>query len=116
MLELDEVRAAIEERGAAWSAEQTEVAILASEQGAEHLFGLALTDAERDELFGAAALSEQESGFFAAAAQLPAVVDWREGGWVTPARAQGACQACVAFALCATFEARVRIGKQDSGI
>jgi C1A family cysteine protease len=116
MLGLDELRRALQETGIEWIAGPTEISALVAELGDGEVFGLALTDDERDALFGAAAAAEVDSDLFAAAAPLPESVDWRIGGWATPARFQKSCQACVAFALCASFEARVRIGENDSAL
>ena len=116
MLALDELNAAMQAAGAEWQAGETVISALVADLGEGNVFGLALTDDERDELFGAAAAAEADSGLFAAADELPESVDWRDGGWVTPPRFQGTCQACVAFALCASFESRVRIGEDDSSL
>jgi len=43
------------------------------------------------------------------AAALPTRFDWREGGKVTPVRAQGLCSACWAFAAIANIESRLLI-------
>jgi C1A family cysteine protease len=114
MLALDELNAAMQETDAGWIAGETAISALVAELGGGDVFGLALSDDERDELFGAAAAAEADSGRFDAAAPLPPSVDWRVDGWVTPARFQRSCQACVAFALCGSFESRARIGKNDS--
>jgi C1A family cysteine protease len=116
ILDLKTLDAAMKETGIEWIAGETPISALLSDLGDGDVFGLALSNDERDELFGAAAAAEADSGSFAAAAPLPESVDWRIGGWVTPVRFQSSCQACVAFALCASFESRVRIGKNDSAL
>ena len=52
---------------------------------------------------------EQDNGLLADAGPPPTSWDWNERGHVTPARDQGACESCVAFATCAAIEARMSI-------
>ena len=50
---------------------------------------------------GVNTLSRVTSGW-----EVPAQVDWRERGWVTPVKDQGDCRACWAFAALGVLEAQ----------
>lgn len=79
-------------------------------------FGLAISDAAREESLQVT-LSEQQR--FAASAPPPPQVDWRDmrgQNWVTPVRAQKTCGACIAFATCAVLESRLQIAQDDANL
>jgi C1A family cysteine protease len=108
MLEFAELDAALASAGYPWRASPSPL-FGVTEPHAANAFGLSITEEERVDLLARAEQLEQETGLLAAAGPPPPAADWREGGWVTTARAQGLCNSCVAFATCAALEGRVRI-------
>ena len=99
--ELDAIRAAIEAKGAQWTAEESWVTRLSPE--------------DRRNLLGEKTLEhgivEPASPPLAFAGQ-PTAIDWRDKdghNWVTPIRDQQTCGSCVAFGAVATLESLVRI-------
>ena len=108
-MELADVTTAIANAGAGWVAAETEIALLVSDGLPRNVFGLAITDARREELIARAAELEEQSSLLADAGPPPVAFDWRTSRMMTPVRSQGTCGSCVAFAACATLEARARI-------
>ena len=104
-MDLDELRGAIRAAGARWEAAVTPISERAPAAG-NGLFGLALDEPEREQLLAEADRLEAESGRLAGEEDVPAGADWRTRDVVSPARDQGVCGACVAFATCACLEAR----------
>lgn len=99
--------------GATWEAENSErFSALLEEPSGGGLFGLSITEDERESLLSEADELERRSGKFQANAPPPAAIDWRDvngQNWVTPVRNQENCGACVSFATCASMEARLQI-------
>jgi C1A family cysteine protease len=115
MLDFAELQEALANAGNPWRASPNPLLELIG-SGDTNIFGLSITEGERADLLARAELLEQETGLLAAAGPPPPAADWRTGGWVTPARAQGLCQSCVAFATCGALEARLRIFTGDAGL
>ncbi|WP_083467988.1 C1 family peptidase [Methylobacterium tarhaniae] len=63
-------------------------------------------------------LSSKTEPQLASLAPPPSKVDWRNnnGNYVTEIKYQGACGSCVAFAVCAMLESRVRILRNDPNL
>ena len=115
MLSLAELNRALSEVGEErrWVPADSEEFAVAQERVG---FGLAISEAARQESMQLA-LSEQQR--FAAFAPPPSLVDWRNekgADWVTPVRDQGNCGACVAFATCAVLESRLQIAEDDADL
>jgi hypothetical protein len=96
---LDEVRRAIEARGARWRAADTPVWRLPLAEKRLRLGAIPPPVARG----GAQAFTPPARG------ELPARLDWRDrgGDWVTPVRDQGGCGSCWAFAATAVAESLV---------
>ena len=111
-MDMTELQAALAEAGDPWVAAPNPVLDLVS-AGETNLFGLSITEEQRADLLARAEQLEQETGLLASAGPPPPSADWRDGGWVSSARSQGLCNSCVAFAICASLEARLRIFASD---
>jgi len=133
---LDDVHAAINEKGHRWHPAQTSMALLEHEEALKHLGYTPRSDEpsldERERrsaetaasasapapTSGAASVDAPAAAAGAAGAQAnaaPAIgtVDWRnfQGyNWVTPILNQGACGSCVSFGSSAATESAMRIG------
>lgn len=101
MLTIEEIRAAIANDGAGWSAAETPIfkAGVRTGDASNLLFGLQIED--ETGRFKAADTNLLEEQI---APPPPSSTDWRAAGRVTPAKDQRRCGACVAFATCATME------------
>jgi C1A family cysteine protease len=97
--ELDDIRAAIKEKGAKWSAGETSVSKLPPEQRKLRL-GLA-----KHEITGTERLVSVEPPL----SGLTSSFDWRNNDYVTPVRNQGNCGSCWAFATTAALESYLLI-------
>lgn len=108
-----DLQASIDNKGFNWRAEKTPLSELSREEQRAHL-GLRVTDQEVAAFEGAIAAAEQMFQVAELAAPPPAV-DWRDNGgnWITDVKDQKTCGSCVAFAVCATVEARIRIACND---
>jgi PKD repeat protein/C1A family cysteine protease len=104
--ELDQIRQAIEKKGAGWIANETPVSQLPPK---ERRRKLGAKEPIFSEQFQKMSLPTQLP-----AETLPSSLDYRVYEYVTPARDQGACGSCWAFAATATLESQVL--KNDSSI
>ena len=98
---LEEVQRMIKEKGLSWTAGETSVSGLSPAEK-QHRLGLLPEEADSSP----AAL---DPGPAFDGDDFPEVFDWREYGGVTPARDQGACGSCWAFAAMGAWEAYLAI-------
>ena len=114
-LELEEVKEAIEKRGASWEAGETEISrYLELDAGNIGLFGLSLDVLKRQELEKRASVAGVIVPPFP-----PSSIDWRKvngQNWVTGIRDQKTCGACVAFATCAVLESRAKLIQKNANL
>lgn len=107
-LELEEVQAAIRERGVSWEAGETDITpYLDADPRDIGLFGLSLDGLKQEALEKRAAAA----GVTVPPSPPPAI-DWRKVNgrrWITEIRDQRTCGACVAFATCAVLESRAKL-------
>ncbi|WP_298964857.1 C1 family peptidase [uncultured Methylobacterium sp.] len=109
------VQAVIDVLGARWTSKDTPVSGAPLSPASMSYLGLRyspqLVDAEQ-------LLVKNTEPQLAALAPPPPRVDWRNNGgnFVTSVKNQSACGACVAFATCATLEARARIASKDPNL
>ena len=105
--DLENIKAAIKQKDALWSAGHTSVSKLTAE--------------EREKMFGSlrpTATGEDKTSP-AYPASVPPKLDWRSyngGSYVTPVKEQGACNACWAFAPTAALESSVLISRNTPGV
>ncbi len=108
--ELDDVRAAIKEKGAKWIAGETSVSKLPAEQ---RKLRLGLT---KHEITG----TERSVSSEALLLELPSSLDWRHhpdsNSYVTPVRDQGNCGSCWAFAATGALESNILIRNNQTNI
>src|SRR4051812_16221114 len=103
-----ELQHAIRTQGLRWSAAETSFSLLSNQQKLRRLGAVPPS--------GVRSLAEREhlalARGTAAAASVPASVDWRSkdgADWTTAVKDQGQCGSCVAFGSIASFESHVRI-------
>lgn len=115
MLDLNVLREEIAARGLEWRPEPTAIAERMGRGEGAGLFGLAISEPEiASQMMSAVARPRT----LAAAAPPPPRIDWRShngANYVSPIKDQGACGACVAFATCASIEARLSIQNAAPG-
>jgi C1A family cysteine protease len=104
-LPTDEIQRALAKEGYNWEARETRISALARDVRPGALFGLSISEPERQTLMRAGI---QESTKFSATVPPPRKIDWRNnnGNFVTRIKYQDTCGSCVAFATCATLESR----------
>lgn len=102
--EIARIQAEIAANGYGWTAGETSMMRMPPAERGQWLGGVAPAEASPP----AAGASAAGDG----TRDLPAVWDWRAHGGVTPAKSQGGCGSCWAFAAVGALEAAVRI---DSG-
>jgi len=103
--ELEQIRKAIQEKGARWTAGESWVTRLSPEER-RRLCGTILGPADSSK---AALLS------ISLIDELPSELDWRDhdGNWVTPVKDQGACGSCWDFSAVAQVESWWKIHNDD---
>lgn len=114
-MDIEQLRRAIDEQAAGWEPRETPIVELVAAEDT-NLFGLALSEPDREDLLARAAAMESEGGLLASLQPPPPSADWRVGGHCTAVGHQQTCGACVAFATCAALEARARITADDPGL
>jgi hypothetical protein len=102
--ELEEIRRAIHEKGAHWTAGETSLTRLSPEERRGRLGSLGKPRKRED--------AHRSTPSLAAIAEIPSSFNWRDIGgrnFVTPIRDQSTCGACWAFAAAAAFESHILI-------
>jgi C1A family cysteine protease len=107
--DLDEIRHAINVKGARWHADKTSISVLSEKEKRMRLGN------REDEDILAQALSSPESAPIPQMEGAPVTLDWRNIGavsavsYVSPVKNQGSCGSCWAFATTAGLESQVMI-------
>jgi C1A family cysteine protease len=111
----ERIQAAIAERGYHWQAGPTPVSHLSVDEQAARL-GLLVEDVALEATAEAVRAANEAAA--ARPIEAPPGIDWRAkaGDWVTSVKDQGACGACVAFAILATLEARLNIACANAAL
>ncbi len=133
-ISLDDVHAAISQKGHRWHPAQTSMAMLEHEEAAKHLGFMpsseepSLTDREHRAAAAAASAAAPATGTAAAvapatatagAAPAVAATDWRNHqgyNWVSAIQDQGSCGSCVSFGSSAAVESAMRIGTNNPNL
>lgn len=107
LVALADVQIAIKNKRLGWQAGDTPISAVAATPGR---FGLRPASLEAQSLQVATNMSN------AFRPKRPAKIDWHELGRVSPAKSQGQCGACVAFATCAAMESAFAIAENNASI
>ena len=102
--ELEEIRRAIKEKGAHWTAGETSISKLPPAERRRRLG--AILEERRPEG------EEGEVKFVPGSLPLPEEFDWRDHDgydWTTPIRDQGSCGSCVAFGVIGALEGDMKV-------
>ncbi|GJD66005.1 C1 family peptidase [Methylobacterium frigidaeris] len=114
-MEASHVQKVIDVLGGEWIAKDNRISAAVLKSGTMAFMGLqnALTAVEEE-----TKLARTTEPQMASLSPPPRKVDWRDnnGNYVTGIKYQGACGSCVAFAVCAMLEARVRILQNDPNL
>jgi C1A family cysteine protease len=108
-----EIHQAIQLKRATWTAGETSISRIKPEERS-NLLGLLKPDVMDEDW----STPVEEFPSFAAAAALPASLDWRSyngGNYVSPVRNQGGCGSCWAFATTAALESKVLMADNTPG-
>ena len=112
-MKLEALRQKLAESGAGWTAAETSLSHLSTEEFSRMLGFVPLS---RDGAVRQLGIVAESHVVYA----LPAAFDWRNnnGNWVTPIKTDGECGACSAFATLAAFETLIMLdeGIPDPGI
>ncbi len=113
MLDVAELQRELAGRGTSWRATPTRLSALDPVRRRMLAGALEVPLAQALELASSGTVSSRPS-----IEAPPARVDWRDhdGNWVTPVRDQDLCSSCVAFAICAVMESRLRIDADNSSL
>ncbi len=116
MAQHDDINERIHREGLAWVAGETNVSgyRALNTQNGSGLLGLSI-DERAMEL--ARETARWGHRFVESESELPPAFDWRNAkgaNWLSPVKEQQPCSSCVAFAVLASVEARVRIKRFDA--
>ncbi len=107
--DLDQIKKAIDEKGARWEAGDNPIFRLSPDQQRRLCGAIPPTPGE---------LQDHSTVFAGPKPELPDSLDWRDtdgANWITPIRDQAGCGSCVAFGTMAAFEGMINITRNTPG-